>query len=313
MFDARGPLSPPLLCLAIVALLASACGDGSGDAVDPGGAGAEPLEVAVTVAPQAWLVESIGGERVRVQVAVAPGESPETFQPTDAAATRLLRARLYFQIGVPAENGPWFEAVARRVEVVDLRLDGAGGPAGVDGELGHDHAGVELGDHRHDPHLWLSPTRLRSFARRTADALTAADPARAEAYAAGLADTLGQLDALDAEIRGLLEPHRGRVFLIYHPAWGHFAAEYGLVQLAVEIDGQPPSDAELTRIRGLALEHGCRAIFVQPQISDRIARRLGESLGVPVVVLDPLDEDLPGALRSAARELVASFAEEGAP
>ncbi|MEM8996115.1 MAG: zinc ABC transporter substrate-binding protein, partial [Acidobacteriota bacterium] len=300
-----GPFSPPFLLSALLALVASACGDASDGAAAPGDAASGgPMDVAVTVAPQTWLVESIGGEHVRVQAAVAPGESPETFQPTDAAANRLLRAQLYFRIGVPAENGPWFEAVARRVQVVDLR-PGAGE---------HDHA-ARLGteSHRHDPHAWLSPTRLRTFAGRVADALTAADPARADAYAAGLAETLAQLDALDAEIRDLLGPHRGRVFLIYHPAWGHFAAEYGLVQLAVEIDGQSPSDAELTRIRGLAVEHRCRAIFVQPQISDRIARRLGESLDVPVVVLDPLDEDLPGTLRGAARELAASFADPAGP
>ncbi|MEM1178537.1 MAG: zinc ABC transporter substrate-binding protein [Acidobacteriota bacterium] len=353
-----------------------------------------PVTVAVTVAPQAWLVESIGGERVKVEVAVSPGESPESFQPTHAEASRLLASNLYFSIGVPAENGPWFEAVGRRMPVVDLvaetatlalppaaaeTLDdpgdvtagpghghghtgGGGGsvepgpkrPDGAGSELSghggsdphsalahhhdarphshihihdgaHGHAGGQAGHghvddgrahthththaqaHNHDPHPWLNPAELALFADRMAAALTEVDPEHADVYARGLEATKAQLRTLDAELQATLDPHRGRAFLIYHPAWGHFAEEYGLIQLAVEVDGQSPSDSELTDIRRMAVERRCAALFVQPQISDRLALRLGQSLGVPVKVLDPLERDLPTALRTAAERLAASF------
>lgn len=270
---------------------------------------AAPLEVAVTVAPQAWLVTAIGGEHVRVQVAVAPGESPETFQPTDATAGRLLRAKLYFSVGVPAENGPWFRAVARRLKVVDVRPEASRGSSHSHGSS---HGDPSHRGHAHDPHAWLSPSRLDAFAERIAAALAEADPEHRAAYARGLASTRDQLKALDSELRAVLGPHRGRTFLIYHPAWGHFAEEYGLNQLPIEVDGQSPSDAELTRIRQLAKERRCGALFVQPQISDRIARRLGRSLGVPVETLDPLARDLPATLRTAARKLALSFESPGA-
>ena len=69
------------------------------------GAGDPPLRVAVTIPPQAWLVERIGGEAVDVLVVVGAGESPATFQPTDAQITGLSRVALYFRIGVPVERG----------------------------------------------------------------------------------------------------------------------------------------------------------------------------------------------------------------
>ncbi len=50
------------------------------------------LEVVVTIAPQKWLVEQIGGDRVDVTALVAPGDSPATYLPSDAQVSRLIRA-----------------------------------------------------------------------------------------------------------------------------------------------------------------------------------------------------------------------------
>ena len=42
----------------------------------------------------------------------------------------------------------------------------------------------------------------------------------------------------DAEIRSLLDSLVERSFVVYHPAWGHFAREYGLEQRAIEEEGE---------------------------------------------------------------------------
>lgn len=254
------------------------------------------LEVAATVAPHGWLVEAVGGERVRVSVAVAPGQSPETFQPSDAEASRLLRARIYFRTGVPAERGPWFKALARATRVVDL----ADGDHGHDAGGGHAHGGG-------DPHNWLNPRLLSQQAKVVADALSHEDPAGADVFASRLAELEAQLRQLDRELRVQLAPYAGRAFLIYHPAWGHFAAHYGLRQLAIEVDGKAPSEAELTAVRRLARQERCRVLFIQPQISDRLARVVARSLGARVETLDPLAADVPANLRAAAAKLVEGF------
>ena len=36
--------------------------------------------------------------------------------------------------------------------------------------------------------------------------------------------------------RARLAPHKGRAFLVDHPAWSHFAEEYGLRQLAIKAE-----------------------------------------------------------------------------
>ena len=40
------------------------------------------LEVYVSIPPQKYLVEQIGGEHVKARALMAPGQVPETFSPT---------------------------------------------------------------------------------------------------------------------------------------------------------------------------------------------------------------------------------------
>ena len=80
------------------------------------------LPVVVSIPPLVWLVEATGGELVEVESLVGAGESPSTYQPTDAQISRALRARLFFRIGVPFERGAWLEALASLVDSTGGRI-----------------------------------------------------------------------------------------------------------------------------------------------------------------------------------------------
>jgi ABC-type Zn uptake system ZnuABC Zn-binding protein ZnuA len=45
----------------------------------------EPIRVVVSVQPQAYFVERVGGKYVDVEVLVGPGRSPATYEPTPPA------------------------------------------------------------------------------------------------------------------------------------------------------------------------------------------------------------------------------------
>ena len=248
-----------------------------------------PHGVVVSVEPLRWLVEEIGGERVEVEVLVSPGESPTSFQPTDAQVTRLMRARVFFRIGVPFENGLWFDAVRSmgRFVLVDLRQ-------GIEIEGG-------------DPHIWLSPRLLSIQATTVAESLTLVDPDRRSLYESNLQLLQDRLATLDGNLRSALEPYAGRSFLVFHPSWGYFAEAYGLRQIAVEIDGREPSDRELTDLQAEARELRLTTLFVQPQIHGRGARAMADSLGVEIEVLDPLAADVVANLAYVTQRLEASF------
>ena len=279
-----------------------------------------PIDIAVTIDPQAYLVERIGGDRVRVHVTVAPGQSPETYQPTDSDAGWILKSRFYFRLGLPAERGPWLKAIERsdRVRIVDLRrglrlrtMEG----------IHHDHSHGEVhrhadpaetrqGSHHHegpDPHVWLSPRRLCTMAETIAEELSHADPTFATDYRRNVEQLCTELTTLDQDLRQLLKPCRKRAFFVYHPAWGYLADDYDLRQIAIEVEGKKPSDVELTRLQRLAREHRARTVFVQPQITGRAVHAVAAAVDAQVEVIDPLARDIPANLRHVAQRLVVAF------
>ena len=77
----------------------------------------------VSILPQAYFVERVGGSYVDVEVLVGPGQSPATFEPTPKQMARLGEARVYFTIGTPFEKG-FIDTVAHthsHLEIVDTR------------------------------------------------------------------------------------------------------------------------------------------------------------------------------------------------
>lgn len=290
-----------LVPAAVAAAAIAAC-IGSGDR-PPSSEGRE-LTVAVSIPPQAWLVERVGGKEVGVITLLSPGDSPATYQPTDIQISRLIQADVYFRVGVPFENGRWFQAVQTSggPEVVDFR-------EGVALRLmehtnqeapsaGRDH--TPEADEGADPHIWLSPRLLKIQAATVAEALRRINPRRADEIQANLADILNELDGVDTYVRDKLSALQGRAFYVFHPAWGYFADEYGLRQEAIEIEGKEPSDHELTEFQVLARRDRVSVIFVQPQIAGESARAAARAIGADINVIDPLAYGVASNLRRVA-------------
>ena len=102
---------------------------------------------------------------------------------------------------------------------------------------------------------------------------------------------LKELDALDARIREKLEGREERNFMVYHPSWGYFAADYNLTMIPVEIEGKEPSAQDLAKLVDLAKEKQVKVIFVQSQFNTRSAQAIAEEIGGEVVAVDPLAKD----------------------
>jgi len=174
------------------------------------------------------------------------------------------------------------------------------------GEAASHETGEEATEGK-DPHLWLSPRLLKIQAQTVADTLGQLDPAHKADYQRNLAALDGQLDQLDAQIRKMLAPARGKAFFVYHPAWGYFAQEYGLRQIALEQEGKEPSDQELTRLQQLARKEGIKVIFVQPQIASQSAQAAATAIHGRVEQIDPLAENIPANLLHAAQAIAQSY------
>ena len=79
--------------------------------------------------------------------------------------------------------------------------------------------------------------------------------------------------------------------MVFHPAWGYFAREYGLVQFPVENEGKEPKPKELIKIIEEAKKENIKAIFTQSEFSTKSAQTIADSLNIKVLKETPLAED----------------------
>jgi zinc transport system substrate-binding protein len=289
----------------------------------PQDAALDKLPVVVSILPQAYFVQRIGGEHVAVEVLVRAGQSPHTYEPTPKQLTALSAARAYFRIGIDFEVAlvPRIERMFRNLRIVDTR---AGVPLRrMTAEEGaaeeHEHGAHEQGGHeataggaagRPDPHIWLNPLYVKTQAQTICDALIELDPVHADEYRRNLAAFAADLDRVHAKIAAALAPLKGRDVFVFHPAFGYFTDAYGLKQVPVEIQGKEPTARQLAALIDRAKAARVKVIFVQPQFPAKSAQAVAEAIGGAVVPMDDLPGDYLKSLEEMAGKIGAALKSE---
>ncbi len=166
----------------------------------------------------------------------------------------------------------------------------------------HSHEPVEL-----DPHIWVSPRNAMIMVENTFQGLAAVDPEHREYYAARRDRYLKELAALDREIERLFTGKKQRKFIVYHPAWGYLARDYGLEQVPVEEEGKEPTARGLAHLIDQARRLGIRAVFVSPQFNTKSAEVIAREIGGNVVHADPLAPEYIENIRAVTAALAAAM------
>jgi zinc transport system substrate-binding protein len=248
----------------------------------------EKIGVVVTILPQAEFVESVGGEKVTVTVMVPPGQDPHTYAPTLNQLVAVKQAKLYVEVG----SGVEFELAHmdgiveanRNMLVVDCSK------------------GVELIED--DPHIWLSPRNAKIMVENICDGLIQVDPQDRDYYIQNENEYLAKLDKLDTDIKSSLGGITNRWFIVFHPAWAYFAADYNLTQVAIEIEGKTPSPKDVADVVHEAKEHNIKMVFASPEFDVKGAQTIAEAIGGRVALIDPLARDYINNMYQVLSELV---------
>lgn len=267
----------------------------------------QKLTVTVSILPQKWFADQIGGDRIRTQAMVGSGDDPHTYEPSPQQMTALADSDLYFTIGVEFEEVwmPRFETSNPAMRVVDS----AEGIERIPAEFEHHHGEAETEEHAHgveedDPHIWFSPPRMKQMTQNMARAMQAADPQNAEYYQANLENLLKTIDAVDAEVRSKLADAKRDHFMVVHPAWGYVAEEYGLRMLSVEIGGSEPAPETLAQIISLAKQYEINTLVIEKGSNARLAASIAEQAGIAdIVEWDPMAYDWSVNMRIIADTL----------
>jgi len=247
----------------------------------------QKIPVFVTILPQKYFVEQIGGELVKVSVLVQPGKSAETYEPTPRQMTEFSQAKLYFSIGMPFEEMwlPKLKANNPQMRFVDAKENLTLRTL----ETLHHHE-----DHNHglyDPHIWLNPANVEIMAKQIQTNLSDLNPENTQQYQINTEKFVQQLKQLDQYIRLLFKNLKNNKFMVFHPAWGYFADAYKLQQIPIEMEGKEPSSKTLGLLIEKAKQEKISVIFVQQQANRRPAESIAKAISAQVISVDPLAEN----------------------
>jgi zinc transport system substrate-binding protein len=240
----------------------------------------ESIEVYVTIPPQAYIVEQIGGEHINIHVLVEPGQSPHTFELSPRQMMSLGNAKIYFGAGFPFEK-----ILSKKIQASHPNLI-------IHNTMPeHDHDRPNSG-HYIDPHVWLSPHMVKKIAEDISIALQDINHENATYYTDKLFSFNESVNMLHEQIGEMLAPYKGSAFYVFHPAFGHFADTYGLRQVAVEVEGKSPSPRQIEQLINQAKAEGVQIVFTQPQFDKKSAETIADAIGGIVVSMDPLERDV---------------------
>jgi len=120
---------------------------------------AEKPILAVSIVPEQTFVQKVCGDDFEVVTIIPPGYSPESYEPTPLEAEKFNKAKIYFTIGVPAEVN-----ILKRIssDTKIVHLEDIVSKAYEDRHFGTTR----------DPHIWLSPKRVKVMVSAIAENLT---------------------------------------------------------------------------------------------------------------------------------------------
>jgi ABC-type Zn uptake system ZnuABC Zn-binding protein ZnuA len=239
------------------------------------------------------VVRQVGGDQMVLKVLMEPGVDPHSYVPTPTDTAAVHDAHVVFA------NGLGLEAFLE-----DL-VENAGGDATVvylsDDLTVHEVADVEGHEHEDvDPHVWLDVRNVIHWVERTADTLSALQPANAAVYAENAAAYTEELEALDDWVVEQVAtlPDGRRKLVTNHPAFGYFASRYGLEQVGAVYPANPsaePSAREVAALEDTIQAYGVPAVFTESTVNPKLAQQVAQDTGVQLVPLYTGSLGAPGS------------------
>jgi zinc transport system substrate-binding protein len=162
----------------------------------------------------------------------------------------------------------------------------------IDGTEGVRFRSLGAHDHDHiDRHFWLGCQGAEIMAFQIRNTLCAIDPGNAPYYSENYETFIQEIRSEFNKLKIELEALRGKTVMVYHPAFGYFFDEFGIIQEAVETDGKEPSPRILAQLIEKAKMDKPSAVFIQAQFPAESGRTVAQAFGAELVIFDPLAYD----------------------
>lgn len=245
--------------------------------------------VAVSIVPQETFVNAVCGELADVVTMIPPGNSPENYEPTPQLIQEFSNADIYFSIDVPTEESFIYPNISPKTQVVSLA-----------DKVAEEYPDREL-DGGRDPHIWMSPKRAVVMVRTIAEEMGKLDSKNSETYNSNAEEYIKKIEKADEDIQNALNNVESKKFIVFHPAFGYFADDYGLKMYALEEDGKEATSEHLREMIDLSKKENIKVIFYQAEIDSSQSKAFAEEIGGKTIQLEPLSADYINNLENMAK------------
>jgi len=253
----------------------------------------------VSILPLKYFADKIVGGSYKVEVTLPPGAGEETYSPTPKQMMMLGQASAYFSIGYLGFEQSLLENFKStnpdlQVFVTSKRID-------LIKDENQNSDPIHL--QGVDPHIWSSPKTARLIALNIYDGMVQIDPSSSDTYRKNLDILLTEISRVDSTVTKLLTKATSKKFIIFHPALGYFARDYGLEQLSIEFEGKVPSPKHLQSLIETAKSENIKCVLIQKEFDQENAVIIAKETGSKIVQIDPLDYNWPEQMISIAEKL----------
>lgn len=249
---------------------------------------AEKPILLVSILPQQEFVERIAKDKVIVKAIVGKGASPHNYEPTPKQMLYISKASLWFTIGIDFERAlkPKIKSLYPSIKIIDLTN-------GIKYRTleEHSHGEEEEGHETLDPHIWLGYEQVKIILSNTLINLKQISPENGEFFEKNYKEYLKEIDETFDEMKQKMKPLEGKTIFVYHPAFGYFFDNFGIIQRAFEVRGKEPTQKEILSIIKEAQKENAKVIFVQKQFSKNAAKIIAKAINGKVIEIDPLEKN----------------------
>lgn len=235
--------------------------------------------IAVTIIPQQTFVEAVCGDLVDVVTLIPPGNSAESYEPSPMEIENFQECYIYFSIGLPTEE-TYILPNAKDIKIVSLQ-----------DKVNSVYEDKTFSSGDRDPHIWLSPKRVKVMIQVIADEMSIIDEKNKETYQKNAIAYIEKLDELDKEIKLVLESVSNKKFIVFHPAFGYIAEDYSLEMYSLEEEGKEATAKHLQEMIDLAKKEQIKVIFYQEEMDSSQSKAYAEEIGGVTIQLSPLSAD----------------------
>lgn len=297
---------------------------------------AESTAVVVSIKPIHSLVCSLLKGIEVPTLLLKTDASPHTYAPTPRDIEALQKAQLFIWVG-PAYEAHLYKAVkggttpTKRLTLLDVKELTLYTPRQGDswGFEGHTHAHED--DHNHtnkhhhhnhatDGHVWLDVTNAMAIAQACHKALVALWPQHTQKLDANLKELTEELASLHRTVTKIIEPARGKPYLVYHDGVQYIDRRYGTkcVGSLTREPGIPTTPKHTRAIQALLNQKVNKPVCIlsEPQYSAPVVAQLAQTHHIKTATLDYIGIGLtPGPdaygdmMRTLAQTVATSLAE----